>query len=152
MQILSEVVTYEGMNIKKGNIWGVGGLQVPVCALKVWLGLLVRGFEGRFCFSLIGELPYRDAPLWGNSPIGMLPYGELPYRDAPLQGSSPTGMLLCRGVPSRIDLVFFAASPLVQSLDLKCSMKIPKFDHFLKHDNNMQMRFLSKICKFYQKW
>ena len=26
MQILSEVVIYEGMNIKKGNIWVVGGL------------------------------------------------------------------------------------------------------------------------------
>ena len=32
MQILSEVVKYEGMNIKKGSVWVVGGLYVPVCA------------------------------------------------------------------------------------------------------------------------
>ena len=87
MQILSEVVMYDGLNMKKGSIWVVGGLkslfalngpQVPAWALREMLGLLGRDFEGGFCFFLIGELPYRYAPLWGSSPIGMLPYGGAP--------------------------------------------------------------------------
>ena len=51
------------------SLFALNGPQVPAWALREMLGLLGRGFERGFCFFLIGELPYRYAPLWGSSPM-----------------------------------------------------------------------------------
>ena len=53
------------------SLFALNGPQVTAWALREMLGLLGRDFEGGFCFLLIGELPYRYAPLWGSSPTGM---------------------------------------------------------------------------------